>query len=143
MSSEEGCALLIGERKQSKCDNSGEIWQINLVWPCCNIWQPGIFNLDEPFKGKEKSSKGVPSKENRFAIDPTEQLAAQRWAREGGYEVLGSAHSHPNTKDIRPSEVDLMWSTPPCLMVIVNKNGCMKAWWIENNKRLQEIKINC
>ncbi len=38
---------------------------------------------------------GGGDRDSRFALDPREQIAAQRWARLRGLEVLGVCHSHP------------------------------------------------
>ena len=38
---------------------------------------------------------GLGDRDSRFALDPREQIAAQRWARLRGLEVLGVCHSHP------------------------------------------------
>ncbi len=65
---DEGCALLLGRR---------DPWRILHVWPCLNVWEPAA------------------ERRRRFALDPREQLQAQKWARARGLEVLGSAHSHP------------------------------------------------
>ena len=113
---EEGCALLLGQRQSDG-------WQLRRIWPCCNVWpQPGARN-------------------HRFAIDPREQLLAQKWARERGLELLGSAHSHPVTTPV-PSTTDCMLCVWPALMVIMGAAGSgdgsqgqgqgqeLVGWWI-------------
>ncbi|MFN6344597.1 MAG: M67 family metallopeptidase [Cyanobium sp.] len=106
---EEGCALLLGEAGRS-------LWQIRWLWPCCNVWpQP-----------EERSE--------RFAIDPREQLVAQRWARQWGWQVLGVAHSHPSSGAV-PSSTDCRLCVPPALMVIRGKDGELRAWWLEDGDR--------
>jgi hypothetical protein len=44
-------------------------------------------------------------------------LLAQRWARQRGVQVLGSAHSHP-ASPAEPSATDLALAVAPTLMVI-------------------------
>ncbi|MDP4707389.1 MAG: M67 family metallopeptidase, partial [Cyanobium sp. MAG_237] len=89
---EEGCALLLGERLDYD-------WQLRLIWPCCNVWpQPQ-------------------QRCRRFAIDPREQLQAQKWGRAHGLELLGSAHSHPTSGAV-PSDTDLELTVAPALVVI-------------------------
>ena len=89
---EEGCALLVGVRFEDH-------WSIRDLWPCLNVWEPAR------------------QRRRRFAIDPREQLQAQRWARQRGLQVLGSAHSHP-TSPAEPSATDLAMAVAPTLMVI-------------------------
>jgi [CysO sulfur-carrier protein]-S-L-cysteine hydrolase len=106
---EEGCALLLGEAGSS-------LWQIRWLWPCCNVWP----------RPEERSE--------RFAIDPREQLVAQRWARQRGWQVLGVAHSHPTSAAV-PSGTDCRLCLPPALMVIQGQEGDLRAWWLEDGGR--------
>lgn len=104
---EEGCALLLGERLDFD-------WQLRLVWPCCNVWpQPQ-------------------QRCQRFAIDPREQLQAQKWGRAQGLELLGSAHSHPTSGAV-PSDADRSLCGISTLMVILGAQtlgGELVAWWL-------------
>ncbi|WP_159820213.1 M67 family metallopeptidase [Cyanobium sp. Copco_Reservoir_LC18] len=90
---EEGCALLLGRR---------DPWRIDHVWPCLNAWEP------------------PPERRHRFALDPREQLQAQKWARERGLTVLGSAHSHPRSAPL-PSALDRALAFAPTLMLILGQ----------------------
>ncbi len=118
---EEGCALLLGQRVRA---GSGWLLELGLVWPCLNRWEP---------RGERAQ---------RFLIDPREQLLAQRWGRQRGLQVLGSAHSHP-TSAARPSATDLALAVAPTLMLIRSglggpgeggalPAGCagLGAWWL-------------
>lgn len=96
---EEACALLLGPR-----------WSVRQVWPCCNVWRP------------------VEQRTQRFAIDPREQLLAQKWARSKGWIVLGSLHSHP-VGDPIPSAIDRALAVPPALLVIQGASE-MACWWL-------------
>ena len=89
----EGCALLLGLTQ-------GPSWTIRQIWPCCNVWEP------------------APERYRRFAIDPREQLTAQRWGRQRGWTVLGSAHSHPLSAPM-PSAIDRQLAFVPTLMLIL------------------------
>ena len=112
---EEGCALLLGERLDFD-------WQLRLVWPCCNVWpQPQ-------------------QRCQRFAIDPREQLQAQKWGRAQGLELLGSAHSHPTSEAV-PSDTDLELSVAPALVVIQGRAKELRAWWLGDwvDKPVQEL----
>jgi [CysO sulfur-carrier protein]-S-L-cysteine hydrolase len=104
---EEGCALLLGRRFDVA-------WQLRLVWPCCNVWP-------------------LPQQRcRRFAIDPREQLHAQKWGRAQGLELLGSAHSHPTSGAV-PSGTDRRLCEISTLMVILGAQdlgGELVAWWL-------------
>ena len=122
----EGCGLLLGVV-------DGPLWRIRRIWPCCNIWEPAAERLQ------------------RFAIDPREQLLAQRWGRQRGWKVLGSAHSHPRSEPV-PSTTDRQLAFAPTLMLILGlglaavdgapaeagqasaacaDSGELAAWWLE------------
>ncbi|MEX0587998.1 MAG: M67 family metallopeptidase [Cyanobium sp.] len=108
---QEGCALLLGERLDEPFNQA---WRLQRVWPCCNVW-PML---------QERS--------RRFAIDPREQLLAQKWGRVRGLELLGSAHSHPSGVAV-PSSTDCRLSALPAMMVILgagNQGLELVGWWI-------------
>ena len=105
---DEGCALLLGSRQ-------GQTLVIEHIWPCCNRWQPAA------------------ERRRRFLLDPREQLLAQRWARGRHCQVLGAAHSHPESPP-RPSASDRRLCLGPTLMLI--RSGLpllpqpLRAWWL-------------
>ena len=108
---EEACALLLGRRV-------GSLWRLERLWPCRNAWA-------EP---SERSQ--------RFAIDPREQLLAQKWARGLGLELLGSAHSHPASAPL-PSTTDLALTASPALMLIWGPlqpaaAAGPRCWWLDD-----------
>jgi len=121
---EEGCALLLGDRRNGgsaagvaagSADRKPQVWRLRRIWPCLNVWEPA---------GERR---------RRFAIDPREQLLAQRWSRQRGLEVLGAAHSHPQTSPL-PSVTDRALCFTPGLMLILGRSpgggsqlGC---WWL-------------
>ena len=113
---DEGCALLIGSRSHSG------FWRLEQVWPCCNTWLP-------------RSARG-----QRFTLDPREQLAAQRWARQRGQQVLGVAHSHPNGS-ADPSSRDRHWGIPGTLVLILSGDGDLRGWWLAADRRVREVPI--
>lgn len=96
---EEGCGLLLGPR-----------WTVSRLWPCCNVWTP------------------AEDRRCRFAIDPREQLLAQKWARQRGWLVLGSLHSHPEGDPV-PSATDRTFAVPPALLVIQGASA-LACWWL-------------
>lgn len=117
----EGCALLLGRRLAPPEDPPacGRVWRVERIWPACNIWEPSA------------------ERHHRFALDPREQLLAQRWGRERGLEVLGAAHSHPAGAPV-PSATDLSLTAGPTLMVILAppgaggalREGALGCWWL-------------
>ncbi|MCP9835007.1 M67 family metallopeptidase [Cyanobium sp. Aljojuca 7A6] len=105
---EEGCALLLGGR---------DPWCVRRIWPCLNVWVPPAERC------------------RRFALDPREQLLAQKWARSRGLTVLGSAHSHPFSEPV-PSALDLSLAFTPTLMLILGQGPAegeprsLACWWL-------------
>tara|TARA_Y100001968_G_scaffold329760_1_gene379859 strand:+ start:895 stop:1395 length:501 start_codon:yes stop_codon:yes gene_type:complete len=130
----EACALLIGTKDSDNTNNELQ-FKIHTIWPCCNIWENGKFDDIEI-----KQKRNQLSKKNRFAIDPREQILAQKWARSNQLNILGSAHSHPNTYAI-PSKIDLYLNRCPNLMIIVDNAGIIRGWWISNSENCQEIEV--
>ncbi len=137
---QEGCALLVGDQQQAQDLQGEHFLRIQMIWPCCNIWQPGIFNIAVSEKEPKETFRSSSSRENRFAIDPREQLHAQRWARSKNWNVLGSAHSHPSGES-EPSSIDLSWVFNPGLMVIVDKDAAIQAWWMVNREICNPLKV--
>ena len=133
----EGCALVIGDQGQSNTYQDPVCWQINLIWPCCNVWIPNEFDKKLNLNCKRQSNY---SKKNRFQIDPKEQIAAQKWSRLNQLEVLGSAHSHLTGSAV-PSSIDLKLSIEPRLMIIVDQSSEIRAWWVENYEHFEEIEV--
>ena len=105
---EEGCALLLGGR---------DPWTVRRVWPCLNVWEPPA------------------ERRRRFALDPREQLLAQKWARSRGLTVLGSAHSHQVSEPV-PSDLDRSLAFAPTLMLILGQGASpgeprsLACWWL-------------
>lgn len=106
---EEGCALLVGERSPGE-----RVWRLSGLWPCLNVWPQEDQRL------------------RRFAIDPREQLLAQRWCRARGLAVLGHAHSHPEGAP-EPSATDRRLCVTPDLMLIQGACGKQRLWWLADS----------
>jgi proteasome lid subunit RPN8/RPN11 len=111
---QEGCALLLGER-------GGGLCHLRQIWPCQNVWPRPAQRC------------------RRFAIDPREQLVAQKWARQRGLVVLGSAHSHPASAPV-PSATDLRLCLRPALQVIAGPDGELRVWWLAEDGALRELQ---
>ncbi len=137
----EGCAILIGEKKTSATDSQKKFWEVTHIWNCHNIWGEPESKLSTSSKSCFTNQKNIQlSKDNCFEIDAKDQIASQKWARENDLEVLCCAHSHPSG-DNKPSEMDLIFHESPGLMVISNKDGDLKAWWIKNELNFHSVKI--
>ena len=138
---EEGCAILIGQKKISQTHKSQYFWEVKRIWNCQNIWGEKESKLFDQTKRVFSDKKNIQfSKRNRFEIDAKDQITSQKWARENGLEVLCCAHSHPSAEN-KPSEIDLFLHQSPGLMVISNEDGDLKAWWIENKFNFHSVKI--
>ena len=85
-------------------------------------------------------SDALGDRETRFALDPREQIAAQRWARLHGLQVLGVCHSHPKTAP-EPSTWDCAWAEPNQLMLILSGMRELRAWWLGADRHPLEIPI--
>ena len=131
---EEGCCMLIGKTNSSAKDHKRNIWEVTHIWNCRNIWG------EDESKLSYQNIRAFSDKKNRFEIDAKDQIASQKWARKNGLEVLCCAHSHPIGEN-KPSEMDLFLHQSPCLMVISNKDGDLKAWWIKNKLNFHSVKI--
>ena len=137
----EGCAILIGQKKNLATPNTNFFWEVTHIWNCRNIWgQPESKLIDRNISIFSNTKNIQLSKTNCFEIDPKDQIASQKWARENDLEILCCAHSHPSSEN-KPSEMDLFLHQSPGLMVISNKDGDLKAWWIKNKLNFHRVKI--
>ena len=93
---EEGCAILIGQKKTLATNHKQNFWKVTHIWNCRNVWgQPESKLIDQDIRIFHNQRNMQLSKRNRFEIDPKDQIASQKWARENDLEVLCCAHSHP------------------------------------------------
>ncbi|WP_269603558.1 M67 family metallopeptidase [Prochlorococcus marinus] len=138
---EEGCCMLIGKTNSSAKDHKKNIWEVTHIWNCRNIWGEKDSKLIDQNIGEFSNQKNMQlSKKNRFEVDAKDQIASHKWSREHDLEVLCSAHSHPSGEN-KPSEMDLFLHQSPGLMVISNRDGDLKAWWVKNKLNFQRVKI--
>ena len=138
---EEGCCILIGKKNSLTQGQKRNIWEVTYVWNCRNIWGEQDSKLiNQNLSTFFNQENELCSKINRFEIDARDQIESQKWARENDLEVLCCAHSH-TSGDNKPSAMDLSLHQSPGLMIISDKNGDIKAWWIENKFNFQSVKI--
>lgn len=62
------------------------------------------------------------ARQNRYLIDPLTYMKAELAAQDGGLEVIGVFHSHPDHPD-QPSEYDRDWAQPGFSYVITSVEG--------------------
>ena len=85
------------------------------------------------------------SRHNRFLISPRALLDAQRSARDGGLEILGYYHSHPD-HPARPSDFDRehAWPGVSYLIISVEKGEVVdtRSWRLTDDRgRFDEEKV--
>ena len=125
---QEGCALLLGT------GHSNLSLQLETVWPACNRW--GADGVELPWLSTLDGDRC-----SNFALDPLEQLAAQRWARARNQVCFGVAHSHPRS-DARPSTADRLRAASDQLMLILAADGDLKAWWLGEDRQVRPVLID-
>ena len=139
---EEGCCILIGKKNSSAIEQKRNFWEVTNIWNCRNIWGEKESKLIDQNINTFSSQKNLHlSKINRFEIDAKDQIASQKWARKNDLEVLCCAHSHTSGEN-KPSKMDLLFHQSPGLMIIADKFGDLKAWWVNNKLNYQSVKIN-
>lgn len=85
----------------------------------------------------------------RFVIEPKVLLDVMRDSREGGREVVGFYHSHPNhPAELSPTDLTFAALWPRTLWLIVPVRGGMagkeRAWWLparHDGSKPREISI--
>ena len=115
----ESCALLLGPWADRPAEEGGAV-RIAAIWPCLNVWDPPA------------------ERQRRFAVDPREQLMAQKWGRRLGWQLIGTAHSHPTSAAV-PSALDQDLAFVPTLMLIAGTAASpgpagapvIRAWWLD------------
>jgi proteasome lid subunit RPN8/RPN11 len=93
---EECCGVMLGRR-------DGADRHLLEIWPTPNAW-----TADLDLSGNQTANH---SRSDRFWIDPKDLLAAQRSARDRGWDLLGIYHSHPDHPAV-PSETDRAMAWP-------------------------------
>lgn len=113
----ECCGLLLGRRL-----GGGEV-RIGRAEPCVNQ---------------------APDQHCRFTISPEAVLAAYRWARDRGEQVVGTYHSHPRGAAV-PSEVDResAWAGASYLILGLDEEGvhARRSWRLEDDGFVEEELI--
>ncbi len=86
----------------------------------------------------------APDQHCRFTISPDALLAAHRWARDRGAQVVGTYHSHPGGAAV-PSDVDResAWAGASYLIVGLDEEGIRerRSWRLEDDGFVEEELI--
>ncbi len=86
----------------------------------------------------------APDQHCRFTISPDALLAAYRWARDRGEQVIGTYHSHPRGAAV-PSEIDResAWPGASYLIVGLGEEGVRerRSWRLEEDSFVEEELI--
>jgi proteasome lid subunit RPN8/RPN11 len=141
---DECCGLLIG-RFDHRHDSTQRT--IVEVWPVANAWSLAVVEelsavVPEAFVGLKTA------KTERYWIDPSDLLKAQRYARDRQLNVIGIYHSHPDHPAI-PSECDRRLAWPNYSYVIVSvqhgKTRETRSWYLDDTQqfRSEEVLIKC
>ena len=114
---EECCGLLLGRAE------GGETVRVGWVEPCVNQ---------------------APDQRCRFTISSDSLLAAYRWARDRGEQVVGTYHSHPQGAAV-PSEMDResAWAGASYLIVGLGDEGVRerRSWRLDEERFVEEELI--
>jgi len=80
----------------------------------------------------------------RFTISPDSLLAAYRWARDRGEQVVGTYHSHPRSAAV-PSDIDRESAWPGASYLIVGLSdagvGERRSWRLDEDRFVEEELI--
>ncbi|MGD8864251.1 MAG: M67 family metallopeptidase [Anaerolineales bacterium] len=108
---EEGAGFLLGREQ-------GDLRIVEAALP-----QPNEFQIDK--------------RRRRYMIEPRDMMAAERYADERGYAIIGIFHSHPDHPP-EPSSFDLEWSLPWFSYIITSvrngKAGISRCWRLNNDR---------
>lgn len=108
----EACGVLVGR-------SDDEAVRIVRAVPTRNVWLPEA------------------ERTRRYTLDPREQIAVERAARDEGLEVVGYYHSHP-TGGPTPSGTDVEMAWPGYVYLIVGFDGdaaALGAWTMDDAGR--------
>ena len=106
---------------------------------CCGFMlgtesEDGTRDISEVYKIINTKEE---NRERRYLIEPTEQLKAERHARENQLDVLGVYHSHPNHPS-QASEFDRVHAMPFWSYLIIScmngKRAQVQSWRLREDR---------
>ena len=114
------------------------------LWPMTNAWddaaQTAMAEVQAIAPDHSPESPQTLTTKRRYWIDPTDMLAAQKYARTNGLSIIGIYHSHPDHPAV-PSECDRACAWPEYSYIIVSvPNGQstdVLSWSLDNEHQFQ------
>lgn len=115
-------------------------------YECCGFL---IGESDEDIKKideiRQQENERDESRETRYLIHPEEFMAAERYARKQGKEMLGIYHSHPDHPS-RPSNYDREHAWPWYAYLILSvqdgEAATLQAWQLTDDRsKFDEIEL--
>ena len=91
----------------------GEHARTSLPDECC-----GLLLGDEAFVRLAWPARNELRSPTRYRVDPRDYLAAVRYGRRRGLDVVGAYHSHPDSPPV-PSRTDLAESAGECFVYVI------------------------
>ena len=76
----------------------------------------------------------------RFEVDPAVQISALREARNGGLQVIGSYHSHPNGHSA-PSQTDAEMIREAGEVWLIAGGGTLSAWRATDEASFERVEL--
>lgn len=77
-----------------------------------------LLGLDKENATENYAMTNVDHAEEHFTLDPKEQFAAIKYARQNGLKVVGNWHSHPASPS-RPSQEDIRLAFDPSILYFI------------------------
>lgn len=128
----------------------GEEYEKMLDWLRLGLPNEACGLLAGVWKGADATVKKVYGMKNvdespvHFSMDAEEQLAVIKDIRKNGWALIGNVHSHP-ASCAEPSEEDKRLAYDGSILYLIcsfqEKEPVLKAYRIENQKKISEVKI--
>ncbi|MEM9214524.1 MAG: M67 family metallopeptidase [Cyanobacteria bacterium P01_F01_bin.150] len=151
----ECCGLMLGhvdasEAKEPLLKTLVELWPVKNAWD--DEAQSAMVEaernrlsdaqLDTPISGGQEQPLTT---RRRYWIDPKDMLAAQKYARNNGLNIIGIYHSHPDHPAV-PSECDRACAWPEYSYIIVSvpagKASDVFSWVLDDQHQFQLEEIH-
>lgn len=77
-----------------------------------------LLGTDKENATENYAMTNIDHSEEHFSLDPKEQFAAIKYARQNGLKVVGNWHSHPASPS-RPSQEDIRLAYDPSILYFI------------------------
>ena len=145
----ECCGLMLGHAHPGTTSSRPTRTVVEL-WSVTNAWDEAAQSTMTALAGEAipPNANSVPPQtlttRRRYWIDPTDMLAAQRYARIHDLSIIGIYHSHPDHPAV-PSECDRACAWPEYSYIIVSvPNGNATdvfSWTLDDDHQFQPENI--